>query len=43
MQFQPTVGVSWREGLGSAEFKVFAEIRGGKTAPGASASYKLRF
>ena len=43
IQFQPTVGVSWREGLGSAEFKVFAEIRGGKTAPGASASYKLRF
>ena len=43
IQFQPTVGVSWREGLGSAVFKVFAEIRGGKTAPGASASYKLRF
>ena len=43
IQFQPTVGVSWREGLNSAEFKVFAEIRGGKTAPGASASYKLRF
>jgi autotransporter-associated beta strand protein len=43
IQFQPTVGVSWREGLGSAEFKVFAEMRGGKTAPGASASYKLRF
>ncbi len=43
MQFQPSIGVSWREGLGSAEFKVFAEIRGGKTAPGASASYKLRF
>jgi hypothetical protein len=43
IQFQPTVGVSWREGMNSAEFKVFAEIRGGKTAPGASASYKLRF
>ena len=43
VQFQPSIGVSWREGLGSAEFKVFAEIRGGKTAPGASASYKLRF
>ena len=43
IQFQPSIGVSWREGLGSAEFKVFAEIRGGKTAPGASASYKLRF
>jgi len=43
IQFQPTVGVSWREGLGSAEFKVFAEMRGGKTSPGASASYKLRF
>jgi autotransporter-associated beta strand protein len=43
IQFQPSMGVSWREGLNSAEFKVFAEIRGGKTAPGASASYKLRF
>jgi outer membrane autotransporter protein len=43
IQFQPSMGVSWREGMNSAEFKVFAEIRGGKTAPGASASYKLRF
>jgi outer membrane autotransporter protein len=43
IQFQPSIGVSWREGMNSAEFKVFAEIRGGKTAPGASASYKLRF
>lgn len=43
VQFQPSVGLSWREGLGSAEFKVFAEMRSGKTSPGASASYKLRF
>jgi hypothetical protein len=43
IQFQPSLGVSWRKGLGSAEFKVFSEIRGGKTSPGASANYKLRF
>jgi autotransporter-associated beta strand protein len=43
VQFQPTVGVSWREGLNSAEFKLFAEMRSGKTSPGASASYKVRF
>ena len=43
IQFQPSIGVSWREGLGSAEFKVFAEMRSGKTSPGASASYKVRF
>ena len=35
--------VSWREGLNSAEFKLFAEMRSGKTSPGASASYKVRF
>jgi autotransporter-associated beta strand protein len=43
IQFQPTLGVSWREGHGSAEFKVFAEMRGGKTSPGASVNYRLRF
>ena len=43
IQFQPTVGVTWSEGLNSAEFKVFMEMRAGKTAPGASASYKVRF
>ncbi|MEK0437803.1 MAG: hypothetical protein RLZZ233_774, partial [Verrucomicrobiota bacterium] len=43
IMFQPSVGVSWREGMNSAEFKVFAEMRAGKTAPGASASFKMRF
>ena len=43
IQFQPTVGVTWSDGLNSAEFKVFMEMRAGKTAPGASASYKVRF
>jgi autotransporter-associated beta strand protein len=43
IQFQPSVGVTWSEDLNSAEFKVFAEMRAGRTATGASASYKMRF
>ena len=43
LQLEPSLGVSWREGQNSAELKVFAEIRDGKTSTGASVNYRIQF
>ena len=43
LQFEPSLGLSWREGQNSAELKVFAEIRDGKTSTGASVNYRVQF